>query len=155
MNKRLNLIGILLFLLLGLEGNAWGEVHKSRYVTLSYNDDKEVLRGFNDNLRLNRKLSYSMRKKNVVTVADEVLAKVDIIIEKAQVVLDMFPDNYHIKLILLPDDDAVARVYKEKYGKAKSFPHFNKNQQYQNDLKSSTFKNFPQQVYDNAMNNKI
>lgn len=48
------------------------------------------------------------------------------------------------------DGNIKKEVYKDKYGKAKSFPNFNKNQQYQNDLKSSTFKNFPQQVYDNA-----
>ena len=89
---------------------------KSRYATLSFTDNK-VLREFNDNLRMNRKLSYSMRKKNVVTVADEVLAKTDIIIEKVQVVLDMFPDKYHVRLVLLPDSDDVARIYKKKYGK--------------------------------------
>jgi hypothetical protein len=89
---------------------------KSRYATLSY-ADKQVLREFNDNLRVNRKLSHSMRKKNVVTVADEVLAKADIIIEKVQVVLDMFPDTYHVRLVLLPDSDDVSRLYKKKYGK--------------------------------------
>ena len=53
------------------------------------------------------------------------------------------------------DGNIKKEVYKDKYGKSKSFPNFNKNQQYQNDLKSSTFRNFPQQVYDNAMKNKI
>ncbi|MBU1234512.1 MAG: hypothetical protein KKD01_15000 [Proteobacteria bacterium] len=93
-----------------------GQEQKSRYVTISY-DDKEVLQAFNENLELSRKLSYATRKKNVVTVGDEVLAKADIIIEKVQVVLDMFPDNYHIRLVLLPDEEDVARVYKQKYGK--------------------------------------
>jgi hypothetical protein len=89
---------------------------KSRYATLSF-ADKEVLREFNDNLRMNRQLGHSMRKKDVVTVADEVLAKADIVIEKAQVVLDMFPDKYHVRLVILPDSDDVARIYKKKYGK--------------------------------------
>ena len=89
---------------------------RSRYATLSYTD-KQVLREFNDNLRINRKLRYSMRKKNVVTVADEVLAKTDIIIEKVQIVLDMFPDKYHVRLVLVPDSDDVARIFKRKYGK--------------------------------------
>ncbi len=56
-------------------------------------------------------------RKNVVTVADEVLAKLDIIIEKVQIVLDMFPDFYHVRVVLLPDDDDVSRIYKRKYGK--------------------------------------
>ncbi len=58
-----------------------------------------------------------MRKKNVVNVADEVLAKADIIIEKVQVVLDMFPNKYHIRLVVVPDSSDVARIYKKKYGK--------------------------------------
>lgn len=96
-------------------GDAWAGQQKSRYVTLSY-PNKQVLQEFNDNLRLNRKLNYAMRK-NVVTVADEVLAKLDIIIEKVQIVLDMFSDFYHIRVVLLPDDDDVSRVYQKKYGK--------------------------------------
>lgn len=90
--------------------------HKSRYATLTYTNN-EVLREFNDNLRMNRKLNYSMRKNNVVTVADEVLAKVDIVIEKVQVVLDMFPNKYHVHLVVVADSSDVARIYKQKYGK--------------------------------------
>ncbi len=89
---------------------------KSRYVTLRY-DDKRVLREFNDKLIIGRKLSAMMRTKNVETVEDEVLAKVDIIMEKVQVVLDMFPDKLHITLVVLPDAGDVADMYKKKYGK--------------------------------------
>ncbi|MCK5070696.1 MAG: hypothetical protein KAR01_09140 [Desulfocapsa sp.] len=109
---------ILLFFLLipcGVTSVKAGE-QQSRYVTLSYTD-KQVIREFNDNLRINRKLRHSMRKKDVVSVADEVLAKVDIIIEKVQVVLDMFPNPYHINLVVVEDSDDVAHIYKQKYGK--------------------------------------
>ncbi len=58
-----------------------------------------------------------MRKKNVETVEDEVLAKADVIIEKVQVVLDMFPDKLHVTLVLLPDEGDVAASYKKRYGK--------------------------------------
>ena len=85
-------------------------------MTLSYSS-REVLQEFNENLRLSRKLNSSVRKKNVVTVADEVLAKVDIIVEKVQIVLDMFPNKYRVRLVLLADSDDVARVYKQRYGK--------------------------------------
>ena len=97
-------------------GNAHGQELKSRYVTLVFTD-MEVLQGFNSNLQLNGKLDYAIRQKNVITVADEVLAKVDIIIEKVEAVLDMFPDNYHIQLVLLPNASEVAVIYKQKYGK--------------------------------------
>ena len=116
MNKLLPTVFLLLFfwLLCGVE-NVWAGQQKSRYVTISY-PNRQVLQEFNDNLRLNRKLNYAMRK-NVVTVADEVLAKLDIIIEKVQIVLDMFPNYYHVRVVILPDDDDVSRVYKRKYGK--------------------------------------
>lgn len=108
------LLLIVCFTLMG--SNVQAQEENSRYVTLSYSG-RELLKEFNNNLRLNRKLSSYIRKKNVVTVADEVMAKVDIIVEKVQVVLDMFPDKYHIHLVLLQDSGDVARVYKERYGK--------------------------------------
>ena len=89
---------------------------KSRYVTLQYSD-KRLLREFNNKLIIGRKLSSMMRKKNVDTVEDEVLAKVDLIVEKTQVVLDMFPDKMHLTLMLLSDSGDVAEMYMQKYGK--------------------------------------
>ncbi len=97
-------------------GSVCAQEHKSRYVTLWY-ADRAVLEEFDDNLRLNRKLRNGMRKNNVITVADGVLAKADIIVEKVQVVLDMFPNSYHVRLVVLPDSDDVARVYQSRYGK--------------------------------------
>lgn len=87
---------------------------KSRYTTLVFSDT-ELLHDFNDEIRLGRKLTYYLRKKKVVTVEDEILAKIDTIIEKAEVVLDMFPDKMHIRVVLLPDADAVNNVYYQMY----------------------------------------
>ena len=95
---------------------AFAEEAKGRYVTLQY-DGKRLLREFNDKLIIGRKLSAMMRKENVETVEDEVLAKVDLVIEKTQVVLDMFPDKFHLTLVLLSDDGDVADMYQQKYGK--------------------------------------
>lgn len=89
---------------------------KSRYITLIYSS-QEQLDEFNDNVDLSGKLGQAVRKKNVVTVEDEVLAKLDAIMEKAETVLDMFPNNLHIRVVLLDSVDAVSRVYKQKYGK--------------------------------------
>ena len=66
---------------------------------------------------LNRKLSRHIRKKNIVTLEDEVRAKLDFVVEKVEVVLDMFPDNLHFTLVLLPSAREVSGIYKKYYGK--------------------------------------
>lgn len=99
--------------------HTWAGVAKSRYATLRY-ANQEILREFNDQIDLGRKLNYFLRKKNIVTIEDEVLAKIDTIIEKAEIVLDMFPDNLHITVVLLKNSSEVSRVFMEKYGKRAS-----------------------------------
>jgi hypothetical protein len=89
---------------------------KSRYVTLKYGD-KELLHDFNDQLILGRKLSYYLANKTIITVEDEVLAKLDTIIEKAETVLEMFPDKLNITVVLLPSKKEVGAMYFAKYGK--------------------------------------
>jgi hypothetical protein len=89
---------------------------KSRYITLAYTS-RQQLDNFNEQVELGRKLDQFMRKKNILTVEDEVLAKLDTILEKAETVLDMFPNGLHIRVVLLDSADDVARVYKQKYNK--------------------------------------
>lgn len=88
----------------------------SRYVTLRCNN-RQLLRDFNEELDIGSKLSYMIKKENIVTTEDEVLAKLDVIMEKAEVVLDMFPSNLHINVVLLETADDVSRVFTQKYGK--------------------------------------
>ena len=114
MNKSLPLIACLLFLL--LPHLVLAQSAKSRYVTLQYSN-KELLHDFNDQIRLGRKLSHNLKRRNIITVEDEVLAKIDTIIEKAEVILDMFPNNMKITVVLLPGSRDVSRVFKQKYGK--------------------------------------
>ena len=89
---------------------------KSRNATMRYEDEK-TLKRFNDELYFGRSLRRTLLKKNIVTTEDEAMAKIDIVIEKAQIVLDMFPNNMHITVEILPDAGAVAAVYKQKYGR--------------------------------------
>lgn len=89
---------------------------QGRYVILQYSG-KRMLREFNDKLIIGRKLSAMMRNRNIETVEDEVLAKVDLVVEKTEIVLDMFPDKLQLTLVLLSDDDDVEDTYFEKYGK--------------------------------------
>jgi hypothetical protein len=115
MNKHLP--GILLLVLLILQAPFEARTQgKSRYVTLQYSD-KQLLHDFNDRLFLGRKLSYYLRNKEIITVEDEVLAKLDTIIEKAEVVLEMFPADLHITIVLLPSRKEVSSMYQDKYGK--------------------------------------
>jgi hypothetical protein len=115
-NKFLGILALSFFLAVGPVASAFGFERKSRHATLRY-DTKEMLRDFNDELYIGRSLSRMMPKKNIVTTEDEVIAKLDIILEKAQVVLDMFPDNFHITVVLLARASDVGRVYLQRYGK--------------------------------------
>lgn len=96
---------------------------KSRYATLLYSS-QELLNDFNEEIELGRKLSAFVRKTNIVTVEDEILAKIDTIIEKAETILEMFPDQLHIRIVLLASAGDVARVFKEKYGKNVNYVAF-------------------------------
>lgn len=114
MNKTV-LLFLLLFILPLPSTAHTGEI-KSRYATLHFTA-RHLLHDFNDQIRLGRKLNFIARKKDIVTIEDEVLAKIDTIIEKAEVILDMFPDNLHIHIVLLETSADVNRLYKQKYGK--------------------------------------
>ncbi len=89
----------------------------SRYATI-FCTDQALLEEFNENLYLGRNLSRMIKRKNLITIQDEVEAKIDIIVEKVEVVLDMFPDNLHFNLVLLPGAKDVSRFYKKSYGKS-------------------------------------
>ena len=89
----------------------------SRYATI-FCTDPELLIEFNENLYLGRNLSRMIKRKNLITIQDEVEAKIDIVVEKVEVVLDMFPENLHFNLVLLPSAKDVSRFYKKNYGKS-------------------------------------
>ena len=94
---------------------AFCELREGRYFTLQYGS-KEVLRKFDDQIDLSSSLSRMMRK-NTVTVEDEVVAKTEAVVEKAETVLDMLPDNFHFTLVLLPTAEDIARIFYQKYHK--------------------------------------
>jgi predicted RND superfamily exporter protein len=122
MNKTFFIIAGLLLFITSFAPPAPCEQSQSRYVTLKYGS-KEILRKFNEELDLTSSLTRVMRK-NTVTMEDEVLAKVDIIVEKAESVLDMFPNNLHMTLILLPSSADVARAFYQKYQKNVNYLSF-------------------------------
>lgn len=121
MSKLLTALALSALLLLPAQLQA--EEIKGRYVTVQF-ADRELLGNFNEELELGRKLSGYAQKRPVVTVADEVLAKVDTVVEKAETILEMFPDKLHIRIVLLADKDGVARVFRQKYNKSVDYLAF-------------------------------
>lgn len=89
---------------------------KGRYVTLHYTN-RELIREFNENIDLGSRLGYLTKNKDIVTVEDEVMAKLDAIMEKAEVVLDMFPKNLHINVVIVPTSSDCSAIFARKYGK--------------------------------------
>jgi hypothetical protein len=122
MNKISIIIAGILVFFLGAAPPAHCQQGQGKYVTLKYGS-QEVLRSFDDQIYLGRSLR-SMMQKNTVTVQDEVLAKVDLVVEKAETVLDMFPNKLHFTLILLPDSDGVSRVFYQNYHKRVNYLSF-------------------------------
>lgn len=116
--NRIALPLLALFMLTGLvphAAHAAGQA-EGRYVTLHYTS-REHLKSFNEKLDLGRKLSGQVGEKNIVTIEDEVLAKLDTVMEKVEVVLDMFPADLRINVVLLEAEDDVSQVFAQKYGK--------------------------------------
>lgn len=86
---------------------------ETRYGTVSY-EREELLKRFNEEIRLGS-LSYLMKSRSSLTLADEVRNKVEVVINKVQTVLEMFPPSMKIKIVLLPSDGEVAKIYRSKY----------------------------------------
>ena len=95
---------------------------ESRYATIIY-DNEELLRDFNKGLRL-RGLAYLMGNRSSLTASDEIRNKVDIVIERVQLVLEMYVKTLKFKIVLLSSAREVRRVYRSKYGRDADFISF-------------------------------
>ena len=80
-------------------------------------DDIALLQKFNDELYLGRQLSLQVRQQKAFTIQDELQNKLNIIVEKVETVLDMFPAKLYVTIVLLPSSKEVQEVYFQKYGK--------------------------------------
>lgn len=88
---------------------------ETRYATISYGE-KQVLHDFNNRINL-RNITVLPGQKGGMTVEDEIKQKTDLIFEQVETILEMFPLKLKFKLVLLPTDTDVQRIYQEKYGK--------------------------------------
>jgi small-conductance mechanosensitive channel len=108
---RASVAGLFLVLLTSL---SYGFEVKTKHATIVYERD-DLLRKFNKKVSMGS-LSYLLRNKKIITVEDEAKNKLDVIIERVESVLDMFPQNLKFTVILLFSDKEVQRIYREKYG---------------------------------------
>lgn len=90
--------------------------HKSSHLTL-HCASEQLLCDFNKRLELGPRLSYLVKNKDILTVEDEVTAKFNVILEQAKVILNMFPKNLHVKVVILPTTHDCSSVFARKFGK--------------------------------------
>ena len=88
---------------------------KSRYTTIMYNSEDQI-REFNNEVSLGS-LSYLMRNRGSITIGDEVKNKVDVIIERVESILEMYPRELKFRIVLLPSDNEVQAIFRKKYGR--------------------------------------
>jgi len=116
-------IAVCFLVLLMLPSMSAASVLKSRYATIHYEDEKQLNR-LNRELVLSRNMAYRLRQRRIMTVHDEVAAKIDIILEQIQVVLDMFPDKISFELFLFSNARDARQELFRRYRKKVNFISF-------------------------------
>ncbi len=95
---------------------------KTTYVTISYSS-ADSLRKFNKTISLGS-LSYLLKNRHGITSEDELKNKIDVLIERVESVLEMFPSHVKLTIALLPSENEVQGLYRSKYGKNVDFIAF-------------------------------
>jgi len=113
---------VALLCLFTVAGPSYCGTIESRYATIVYDNDS-LLKEFNSGVRLGS-LSFLMRNRSSLTLSDEVGNKVDIIAEKVQMVLEMYPKTLKFRVVLLASASEVRRMYKSRYGREVDFISF-------------------------------
>ncbi len=90
--------------------------HKNSNVTLHCTSE-EILREFNQRLDLGPIPCEAVATEDEVPVEEQVAAKLDAIIERAKIVLNMYPKNMHVNVVILPTSQECSAVFTQKYGK--------------------------------------
>ncbi len=92
---------------------------QTRYTTIVY-DGEAQLKKFNKNLYMGR----AYRRKNASTVFETVKRKVDIVVEKNEIALEMFPDQLRFRIILKASREEMRTAYDNLYGKKRNYIAF-------------------------------
>ncbi len=88
-------------------------VLKSRYATITYSDYND-LKEFNYELYMGR-LRPQIKKTGADTIAEEVVAKINFIVEKVMIVLDMFPPRLRFSIVICPNAKQVQKHFHKIY----------------------------------------
>jgi hypothetical protein len=86
---------------------------KSRYTTIIYTGDDQIRR-FNREISLGS-LSYLLKSNPSITAEDELKNKMDVLIERVETILEMYPKELRFNIALLSSDNEVQDVFREKY----------------------------------------
>jgi hypothetical protein len=113
--KILNILWISLWLIALTSSPIYGLEIKTRYATITY-DHIDVLRKFNRELFMGR-LKYMLPTGGSDTIEDEVKDKIDLIVEKVQTVLDMFPKKINFSIVIHLSTAGVQLDFKRIYNK--------------------------------------
>ena len=85
----------------------------SRYAVITYFDHDD-LRKFNNELYMGR-LKSQMGRTRGDTIEDEVIAKINFIVEKVMTVLDMFPPQLMFSIVIHPNEKEVQKDFHRIY----------------------------------------
>ena len=111
-NRFRTVIFVAIVLIFSLFSQVGAEQFESKYAVIICNDMR-ALREFNDELYMGR-LSSKVRARGD-RVQDEVIAKIDVIVEKVRDVLDMYPTPLKFSIEILPSERAVKEAFKDIY----------------------------------------
>ena len=104
----------MLLLVLVFSELSFGLELETRYATIQY-PDIGTLRKFNKRLNMGS-LGYLLSGRQNETIEDEVRNKIDVIVEKVEAVLDMFPDKMKFKIVVCESTKCVQEEFKRIYG---------------------------------------
>ncbi|MEA1969534.1 MAG: hypothetical protein U9N77_15110 [Thermodesulfobacteriota bacterium] len=122
--KQYKITFFVVFLILMIFSGRQGYSHeiKTRYTTITY-DSMAALKKFNHKLYMG-KLKYLLKGKRNETIEDEVKNKIDLIVEKAETVLDMFPARLKFSIVISPSTKGVQENFLRLYNKKVNYIAF-------------------------------
>jgi hypothetical protein len=112
---RLNFFFIILacIFLVALDVMSYGYEIKSHYATINY-EKEEYLIKFSEAIAPGSP-SYSSSNRRTLTAEEVVIQEIDELIEKVKRLLDLFPEEVKFRIVLLPLNDDVRRIYSARY----------------------------------------
>ena len=88
-------------------------------------ESSETVRLFNKRIKIGSLSSLLKRRSETdLSVEGQLSEKMDIIVERVKMVLEMHPRNFNVQIIVLPDAGSVRAAYRKKYYRDVEFVAF-------------------------------